>query len=48
VFIDRVKNNPGFLQFVEPTIEKARASLQRLTDDEDMKTLAALIDRTLR
>ena len=27
VFIDRVKNNPSFLQFVEPTIAKVRASL---------------------
>ena len=48
VFIDRVKNNPSFLQFVEPTIEKARASLARLEDDEDMRALGALIDRTLR
>jgi aminoglycoside/choline kinase family phosphotransferase len=47
VFIDRVKQNPSFLQFVEPTIEKARASLARLGDEEDMRALAGLLDRVL-
>ena len=47
VFIDRVKGNPGFLQFVDATIAKARASLGRLSDDEDMRALAALLDRVL-
>ncbi len=48
VFIDRVKNNPSFLGFVEPTIQKARQSLARLADrDADMGALAALLDRTL-
>jgi aminoglycoside/choline kinase family phosphotransferase len=46
VFIDRVKNNPSFLTFVEPTIAKVRASLARLPDD-DMRTLAALLARVL-
>jgi len=47
VFIDRVKKNPHFLPFVEPTIAKVRASLARLADDDDMRTLAALLDRVL-
>ena len=47
VFIDRVKNNASFLKFVEPTITKVRSSLARLADDEDMRTLAALLDRAL-
>lgn len=36
VFIDRVKHNPSFLRFVEPTIEKARRSLERLRDSEPL------------
>jgi len=47
VFIDRVKGNPSFLAFVEPTIAKVRASLARLGDDEDMRELAALLARVL-
>lgn len=47
VFIDRTKNNPSFLSFVEPTIAKARAALARLHDDEDMRALAAVLDRAL-
>jgi aminoglycoside/choline kinase family phosphotransferase len=47
VFIDRVKQNPRFLEFVEPTIAKVRASLARLADDEDMRALAALLARHL-
>jgi len=48
VFIDRTKRNPSFLRFVEPTIEKARASLERLKDDKDMAALGAILARTLR
>ncbi|HEX3346049.1 MAG TPA: phosphotransferase [Polyangiaceae bacterium] len=48
VFIDRVKGNPSFLEFVEPTVAKVRASLARLTGDDDMRALAALLDRVLR
>jgi aminoglycoside/choline kinase family phosphotransferase len=48
VFIDRVKGNPSFLAFVEPTIAKVRASLARLSDDEDMRALEALLARVLR
>jgi aminoglycoside/choline kinase family phosphotransferase len=47
VFIDRVKHNPRFLEFVEPTIAKVRASLARLGDDEDMRALAGLLARVL-
>jgi aminoglycoside/choline kinase family phosphotransferase len=47
VFIDRVKGNPAFLPFVEPTIAKVRASLARLTDDEDMCALSSLLARVL-
>jgi aminoglycoside/choline kinase family phosphotransferase len=47
VFIDRVKGNDAFLKFVEPTIAKARASLDRLLDDGDMRALATLLARTL-
>ncbi len=47
VFIDREKGNPDFLQFVEPTIEKARASLARLADDEMLRELDALLRRIL-
>jgi aminoglycoside/choline kinase family phosphotransferase len=48
VFIDRTKRNPSFLRFVEPTIEKVRASLERLGDDEDMAALGAVVARALR
>ena len=47
VFIDRVKKNPSFLKFVEPTIVKVRASLERLQDDADMRALAGVIARAL-
>ena len=47
VFIDRVKQNPSFLKFVEPTIDKVRASLSRLQDDDDMRTLSELLARVL-
>jgi hypothetical protein len=48
VFIDRVKQNPGFLQFVEPTIAKARAALARLIDDPKLRALDELLERVLR
>jgi aminoglycoside/choline kinase family phosphotransferase len=48
VFIDRVKQNPSFLKFVEPTIAKVRASLDRLSDDADMGALSRLLQRALR
>ena len=46
VFIDKVKGNPSFLQYVEPTIDKARGAMERLAKDEpDMRALAELVDR---
>lgn len=47
VFIDRHNGNPDFLQFVEPTIGKARAALARLHDDPILAELDALLDRVL-
>jgi aminoglycoside/choline kinase family phosphotransferase len=47
VFVDRVKGNASFLRFVEPTIAKARASLARLRDDDDMCALDELLARVL-
>src|ERR1700759_4111346 len=47
VFIDRVKKNPSFLKFVEPTIAKARKSLARLEDEDDMSALSKLLARVL-
>jgi aminoglycoside/choline kinase family phosphotransferase len=47
VFIDRMRNNPSFLPFVEPTIAKVRASLARLRDDADMRALDELLARVL-
>jgi aminoglycoside/choline kinase family phosphotransferase len=47
VFIDRMRQNPSFLPFVEPTIAKVRASLARLHDDADMRALDELLARVL-
>jgi aminoglycoside/choline kinase family phosphotransferase len=47
VYIDRVKGNPSFTKFVEPTIAKVHSSLERLKDDEDMRALAELLGRLL-
>jgi aminoglycoside/choline kinase family phosphotransferase len=47
VFIDRVKGNPSFLRFVEPTVAKVRASLARLGGDADMIALGAWLERVL-
>lgn len=47
IFIDKTKNNPSFLPFVEPTIAKAQSALARLHDDEDMRALSAILDRAL-
>jgi N-acetylmuramate 1-kinase len=43
VFIDRKNGNPSFLKFVDPTIEKARASLARLDDDPELCALGELL-----
>jgi aminoglycoside/choline kinase family phosphotransferase len=47
IFIDRTHKNGTFLEFVEPTIKKARAAMERLTDEPDMARLGALLDRVL-
>lgn len=47
VFIDRVRGNPGFLEFVEPTIDKVFAALERLDDDPVLAQLHALLERVL-
>lgn len=45
VFIDRVKKNPDFLKFVDSTVERVRAALARLRDDEDMRALEGILGR---
>lgn len=47
VFIDRVRGNPNFLQFVDPTIEKVRGALARLGGDPILERLSELLDRVL-
>ena len=47
VFIERKNKNPDFLQFVEPTIEKARAALLRLGDDAVLRELETMLTRVL-
>jgi aminoglycoside/choline kinase family phosphotransferase len=43
IFIDRVKKNPSFLPYFEPSLEKVRGALARLQDEEDMRALAKLV-----
>jgi aminoglycoside/choline kinase family phosphotransferase len=45
IFIDRVKKNPSFLPYFEPSLAKVRAALDRLSDEEDMRDLAAIVAR---
>jgi aminoglycoside/choline kinase family phosphotransferase len=45
IFIDRVKKNPSFLPYFEPSLTKVRAALDRLADEEDMRDLAAIVAR---
>jgi hypothetical protein len=45
VFIDRVKKNPAFLPYFEPSLAKVRASLDRLADEEDMRALREIVAR---
>ncbi|MFO0611229.1 MAG: phosphotransferase [Polyangiaceae bacterium] len=47
VFIDRVKKNPSFLQYVEPTLTKVFGALERLRADADMRALEELLRRRL-
>jgi aminoglycoside/choline kinase family phosphotransferase len=43
VFIDRVKHNPSFLCFVDPTIDKILSALTRLRDVTCLRSLEELI-----
>lgn len=45
VFIDRVKKNPAFLPYFEPSLAKVRAALDRLSDEEDMRELSRIVAR---
>ncbi len=45
IFIDRVKKNPAFLPYFEPSLAKVRAALARLSDEEDMRELAGIVAR---
>jgi len=48
IFIDREKNNPSFLGFVEPTIDKVMAALERLKDDPLLRRLSEVLFDVLR
>lgn len=43
VFIDRVKHNPSFLCFVQPTIDKVLSALTRLRDVACLRSLEELL-----
>ena len=45
IFIDRVKKNPSFLPYFEPSIRKVRAALARLSDEEDMRWIEGMLAR---
>lgn len=45
VFIDKVKKNPSFLPYVEPTLAKVRRALARLEHEPEMQTLSRIIAR---
>jgi aminoglycoside/choline kinase family phosphotransferase len=47
VFIDQVKRNPCYLQFVEPTLDRVFAALVELDDDPYLARLAALLREVL-
>lgn len=44
VFIDRVKKNPSFLPYIEPSLAKVKAALERLRDShEDVRELERIV-----
>ena len=45
IFIDRVKKNPAFLPYFEPSLAKVRAALARLEDEEDMVELRRILSQ---
>jgi aminoglycoside/choline kinase family phosphotransferase len=48
IYIDRVKKNPSFLGFVEPTIDKVIHALERLRDEPVLGALEDLLRTWLR
>jgi aminoglycoside/choline kinase family phosphotransferase len=46
IFIDRVKKNPAFLPYFEPSLAKVRGALARLRDEDDMRWIEAMLART--
>ena len=46
IFIDRVKKNPSFLPYFEPSLAKVRAALARLSDEEDMRWIEGMLSRS--
>lgn len=47
IFIHKVNGNESFLPYVEPTIEKARAALRRVSGEGPLLELEGLLDRIL-
>jgi N-acetylmuramate 1-kinase len=45
VFIDRVKKNPSFLPYFEPSLQKVKGALSRLGDEDDMRWIARMLER---
>jgi aminoglycoside/choline kinase family phosphotransferase len=48
IYIDRVKHNPSFLGFVEPTIDKVMVALERLREEPVLCDLEHLLRGLLR
>jgi hypothetical protein len=44
VFIDRVKGNPAFLQFRDPSMTYVREALASMTGFNDLESLLAELD----
>ncbi len=44
IFLDRVKGKPGFLKFVDGTLQRVRTSLSALGDHQELKTALAQAD----
>ncbi len=48
VFIERVKGNPSFLPYIDPSLEKVRGALSRVAgEDKDLSDLSELLHRAL-
>jgi aminoglycoside/choline kinase family phosphotransferase len=48
IFIERVKGNPSFLPYVDPTLRTVRSAIERLAVHEaDLRDLGALLHRVL-